>query len=74
MTNPIDISSEEYRIYTYPNGSEYRINSPLALHIIQDEKGATHRVTDNFGMTHRPERGWVAIAWKPRDGARVFVA
>ncbi|MET3826604.1 hypothetical protein ABIC16_002297 [Sphingomonas sp. PvP055] len=73
MTNPVDISNEEYRIYTYPNNSEYRINSPLALHVIQDGKGPTHRVTDNFGMTHLPERGWVAIAWKPRDGAQVLV-
>lgn len=74
MTNAIDISSEEYRIYTYGSGDTFRIDDPSELHVITDEKGVSHRVIDKGGMTHRPERGWIGISWKPREGAPAFVA
>lgn len=74
MTQPIDISSEEFRIYTYAGGETFRIDEPAELHVITDERGITHRVVDKGGMTHRPERGWVGISWKPREGAPAFVA
>ncbi len=72
--NSIDISSEEFRVYTYANGSTFRIEDPRELYVITDERGATHRVIDEAGMTHRPERGWVGISWKPREGKPAFVA
>lgn len=74
MNNPIDISTETSRIYTYPNGSTFTIAEPAALHVLTDERGTTHRVIDKAGVTHRPERGWVGISWKPRDGEPAFVA
>jgi hypothetical protein len=74
MTNPLDISTEEYRIYQYSEGRTFRIDDPAELHVITDERGATHRVIDKGGMTHRPERGWLGISWKPRAGAPAFVA
>lgn len=74
MTNAIDISSEEYRVYTYASGVTFRIDDPAELHVIEDDKGTTHRVVDKAGMTHRPERGWIGISWKPRDGQPAFVA
>jgi hypothetical protein len=72
---PIDISSEEWRIYTYPNGSEAHIENPVCLYVIKDDRGGvTHRVVDKDGVSHRPERGWVKISWKPKPGAPAFVA
>lgn len=74
MSEPIDISMEEYRIYTYKTGQTFRIDEPSMLHVIADENGVSHRVVDKVGITHRPERGWVGISWKPHDGAPAFVA
>jgi hypothetical protein len=74
MTNPIDISSEEYRIYTYPNGDMCRIDDPAELYVLADESGDSHRVVDRAGMTHRPNRGWIMISWMPRAGQKAFVA
>lgn len=70
----IDISSEEVRFYTYADFSTFRIGEPDKLFVIEDEHGVTHRVIDKEGVTHRPERGWVGISWKPRDGQPAFVA
>jgi hypothetical protein len=72
--NQIDISSEQFRVYTYGDGSTYRIEDPATLHVLTDDAGTSHRVIDKAGMTHRPERGWVGISWQPRDGAPAFVA
>jgi hypothetical protein len=74
MTTVIDITSEEYRTYTYPDGSTFSIEDPAQLHVLTDEKGTSHRVIDKAGVTHRPERGWLGISWKPRDGQPAFVA
>lgn len=49
MTKEIDISSEEYRVYTYANGAAFRIDSPDDLHVITDEDGTSHRVIDKAG-------------------------
>lgn len=74
MTNVIDISSEASRTYTFANGDTFTIAEPAELHVITDDRGTTHRVIDKAGVTHRPERGWVGISWKPRDGQPAFIA
>lgn len=74
MTKQVDITSEEFRVYTYADGSTFRIEQPATLHIIEDERGTTHRVVDKAGVTHRPERGFVGISWKPAEGQPSFVA
>lgn len=74
MTKTVDITSEAFRIYTYADGSTFRIDQPAELNIIEDERGVTHRVIDKAGVTHRPERGFVGISWKPVDGGPAFVA
>lgn len=66
----IDISSEEYRVYTYADGATYRIEAPVSLYVIGD----SHRVVDANGVTHRPTKGWVGLSWKPKEGAPAFVA
>ena len=70
----IDISSEAFRTYTFADGSTFTIKHPAELHVIEDERGTSHRVIDKAGVTHRPTRGWVGISWKPLDGAPPFVA
>lgn len=74
MSKVIDISTEASRTYTFGNGTTFVINEPAELHVFTDENGTTHRVIDKAGVTHRPERGWVGISWKPHDGAPPFVA
>lgn len=74
MSNAIDITSEEYRVYHYANGAEFRINAPRALHVLTDDKGISHRVEAEDGCTYRPERGWVGISWQPKPGQPAFVA
>ncbi len=64
----LDISSEEFRIYTYADGSTYRIDRPVTLFVIPSEKADSHRVIDEAGVTHRPTLGYLGISWKPRDG------
>lgn len=75
MTKEIDISSEEFRVYTYPNGDTFRIDNPATLYVLIDEKGGvTHRVVDTEGVTHRPERGYVGISWTAKEGQPAYVA
>lgn len=67
----IDISSEEYRVYTYGDGQKYKISAPKTLFITES---GSHRVVDSIGMTHRPSPNFVGLSWKPREGAPAFVA
>lgn len=70
----IDITSEDFRVYHYPNGVEFKIDRPQELHVLSDDHGVSHRVIAEDGNTYRPERGWIGISWKPRDGQPAFVA
>ncbi len=70
----IDISSEKLRQYTYRDGAIFTILEPVKLFVIEDERGLTHRVIDNSGMTHRPNPVRVGISWMPLDGEPAFVA
>lgn len=68
---PLDISSEQFRVYAYPNGHRYRITHPERLYVLPN---GSHRVIDSEGMVHRPTPDWLAISWKPKPGAPEFVA
>lgn len=71
----IDITSEEFRVYTYPDGSTFRIDNPATLYLLFDDKGGvSHRVVDADGVTHRPERGYVGISWAAKEGQPAYVA
>ena len=67
----IDISSEQYRRYTYADRSVFRIEAPIRVTITDT---GSHRVEDASGETHRPTLGWIAISWKPKVGEPPFVA
>jgi len=71
----LDVSSEAQRTYHYPNGVTFVIADPIKVHILVDDMGGvSHRVISGDGETYRPERGWVGISWRPRDGQPAFVA
>lgn len=71
MIESIDISSEEYRTYTYAGGSQFTIMAPCKLNVMPN---GSHRVIDQGGITHRPSPDFVGISWKPRPGEPAFVA
>ena len=68
--NFVDINSEEFRIYVYDNGFEYRINDPLKLHV---SSAGGHRVFDSSGHSHYVAKGWRVVKWKAREGQPHFV-
>ena len=68
MTQPIDIQSEQYREYIYPDGSVLRIDEPQNLYIFEGKSGWTQRVTTQSGLTYRPTPGWNGIRWQNREG------
>lgn len=74
MTTRIDITSEQSRKYHYSDGSTFTVPSPQELYVIQDDRGATHRIVSEDGRTYRPERGWVGISWVVKDGCPPFIA
>jgi hypothetical protein len=68
-----DISSEEWRAYSYLSGEDIvglRINKPLALHV---SKSGGHRVIDDRGICYYISPKWVSIIWKPKEGQPHFV-
>lgn len=67
----IDISGEEFRVYTYADGQTFQINEPISVCITES---GSHRVVDAKGMTHRPTPGWIGLSWKPKPGEPAFVA
>ena len=71
MTDPIDISSEEERIYVYHDGREYRVYRPVRLFVTAS---GSHRVVDQAGWTHRPANDWIGLKWKPFPGEPAYVA
>lgn len=65
----IDVSSEEYRVYTFGD-KETRIENPQWLNV----GGNGHRLLDGEGVSHYIPFGWQHLRWKARDGAPHFVA
>jgi len=67
----VDISSEEYREYTFPEGAVIRIEEPLLLHVKEDS--GSHRIFDAQGRSHRVTPRWVNLTWKSKEGEPNFV-
>lgn len=65
-----DISSEEWRVYTWESGFSVTINLPLYLHV-SGSGGA--RVLDDAGVSHYIPSGWKHLAWRAKDNAPHFV-
>jgi hypothetical protein len=64
-----DISSEEWREYTFASGATLHIEQPLQLHV--SENG--HRIYDGAGVSHYVPVGWIHLKWKAKDGSPNFV-
>jgi hypothetical protein len=65
----VDISSEQYRCYQFPDYNVI-ISSPLLLNV-SDSGG--HRVWDAGGKSHYIPTGWIHLYWEVREGAPNFV-
>lgn len=65
----VDISSEEYRIYTFSGNEEVKITGPRLLSI----SAGGHRLFDNDGVSHYVPKGWIHLRWKAREGQPNFV-
>jgi hypothetical protein len=70
-----DISSEEFREYTFPSGKgpglTVRIDAPT--HLAVSASGG-HRILDAAGMSHYVPPQWVHLMWKTKAGQPNFVA
>jgi len=66
----LDISSELFRVYEYPDGTEVTIYEPLLLNV---SPTGGHRVYDLTAMSHYVAPGWVHIYWSAREGEPNFV-
>jgi len=64
----IDISSEKYRTYVFPNNEEITIKSPLKLNV--SENG--HRIW-NGDISFFIPKGWICLYWEVKDGSPNFV-
>lgn len=56
-----DISSEEYRIYVYPDDWRISINKPSKLHV---SASGGHRIVTEDGLSYYIAPGWRVIQWK----------
>jgi len=65
----VDISSEEYRAYSFVNGT-VTIKNPLALSV---SKGGGHRLFDDCGDCYYIPPGWLSVKWKVKPGSPHFV-
>lgn len=64
----IDISSEQYREYRFPNGEYIKIKTPQKLAV----SGSGHRVWDGT-KSHFIPLGWIHLYWEVKNGQPHFV-
>ncbi len=67
----MDISSELYRVYVYPDGTEVTVHEPLLLHV---SFNGGHRVYDLSNTSHYVVPGFVHVYWTSREGEPNFIA
>lgn len=71
----VDISSEEYREYVYPDGKVVRVENPVYVKVAPSSLGGhAHRVQTVDQMGFYIPWGWRYIRWKAKAGRPVFVA
>lgn len=64
-----DISSEQWREYTFADGQAVRIEKPLKLYV--SDNG--HRILDAEGVSHYVPLNWIHLKWQAKDGEPHFV-
>jgi len=65
-----DVSSEQYRTYTFPSKESVTIKYPTHLHV---SSSGGHRVFDADGNSHYIPSGWIHLQWRAREGKANFV-
>jgi len=70
MNNPKDISTEQRRTYTWPDGTKVVIEAPVVL--ITSDNG--HRISDSSGNGHYVPKGWTHLFWENKPGVQAIVA
>lgn len=70
--NPgLDISGEEYRLYTFPNGVVVQVDNPKTLWVKSSSYGPgihSHRIALENGDGVYIPAGWVKIQWRNKPG------
>lgn len=66
----VDISTEAYRVYEFPNGDRVRIDLPMKLNV---SRSGGHRVYDESGESHYIPPKWIHLSWRAKDGNPNFV-
>lgn len=67
----VDISSELFRTYEFPDGATIQIKHPVALHV---SASGGHRIWDSFGTSHYIPPKWIHLSWEVAEGEPNFVA
>lgn len=65
-----DISTEQFRTYTFPAGETVRIDRPQELNV---SASGGHRIKDILGRGHYVPPGWIHLEWTPVEGKPTFV-
>lgn len=70
--NPgLDVSTEEYRVYTFPEGHQIRVDLPSRLWVKVSSTpgvGHSHRIALENGNGVYIPAGWLKIEWKNKPG------
>lgn len=66
-----DVSTEEFRIYEFPNKEIVKIYEPVAVSV--NKESGSHRILDNNGISHYIPSGWIHLFWKAKEGKPHFV-
>ena len=67
----LDVSSELYRVYLYPDGTEVTVYEPILLNV---SSTGGHRIYDLSNTSHYVAPGFVHVYWTAREGEPNFVA
>jgi hypothetical protein len=65
----VDISSEVYREYIWPDGKTVLINYPTHLAV----SASGHRLLSADGFSHYIPYGWIHLRWIVKEGSPNFV-
>lgn len=63
-----DISDEQYREYTFPDGTVIKIEG-LELNV---SASGGHRIKGADGFSYYVPTGWVQLRWLPKAGSAPF--
>jgi hypothetical protein len=67
----VDISSEMYREYIFPNSTQtVKIDLPLKLSV---SSAGGHRIFDASGESHYIPKGWIHLKWRAKEDHPHFV-